>query len=58
MKAILLLKFEDGNNLIWCRNKYDTHVLANWIEISRSNSPTDAISSVFQSPFGCDTSKK
>lgn len=34
-----------------------TYVRANWIDMSRSNSPTVAISSGFQSPFGCDTSR-
>lgn len=32
-----------------------THVLANWIDISSNNSPTDAMSSVFHSPFGVET---
>lgn len=35
-----------------------THVLASWIDMSSNNSPTVAMSSGFQSPFGAETPVK
>lgn len=43
-----------GKRYVFSSYFFFTYVLANWMETSKISSPTEAISSVFHSPFGVD----
>lgn len=51
-----LVNMSLGENWLRKDKEINAYVRANWIETSSRTSPTVAISSVFHSPFGCDTS--